>query len=135
MTPESRHLSVWIDRPASEVYQYACDPASLAEWAPGLGPSVEQVGGQWFVDTPEGRAGLSFAPRNAYGVLDHHVSLPSGDVVYVPLRVIPDGAGDRRCEVVFSLRRQPGMTDAEFDRDADAVSADLARLREIAEKR
>ncbi|HEV2373485.1 MAG TPA: hypothetical protein VGS19_15090 [Streptosporangiaceae bacterium] len=32
-------------------------------------------------------------------------------------------------EVVFSLRRSPGMTDEEFDRDAGLVAADLARLK------
>ena len=32
-------------------------------------------------------------------------------------------------EVVFTLYRLPGVDDAEFDRDADMVRADLARLR------
>jgi hypothetical protein len=37
--------------------------------------------------------------------------------------------------VVFTLRRSPGMTDAEFDRDTGLVSADLARLQTIVEHR
>lgn len=76
MTSESRHLSEWIDRPAAVVYEYASDPANLAEWAPGLGSSVQMVNGQWFVQTSEGKVGFAFVPRNDYGVLDHYVRCP-----------------------------------------------------------
>ncbi|MGY0006921.1 SRPBCC family protein [Micromonospora sp. I033] len=130
MSTESRHLSVHVDRPVAEVYAFASDPANLPRWAPGLGSSVVWEDGYWFVETPEGRARLSFAPRNEYGVLDHEVVTPSGETVYVPLRAIADGDG---CEVVFTLRRSPGMTGADFERDSGLVSADLARLKAVLE--
>ena len=132
MTAESKQLSERIDANAEEVYAYARDPANLPQWAPGLGSSVEQVNGQWFVETSDGRVGLEFAPFNEYGVLDHEVTLPSGEVFYNPMRVTKNGDGS---EVVFALRRMPGMTDAEFARDAAAVAADLARLKQIVERR
>jgi hypothetical protein len=132
MASESKHLSERIDRPADEVYEYASDPANLPEWAPGLGSSVEQVDGHWYVGTPDGRVGIAFVPRNEYGILDHDVTLPSGEVLYNPLRVTTNGSGS---EIVFSLRRLPGMTDEEFERDAKAVSGDLARLKQIIEGR
>jgi hypothetical protein len=130
MGTASRHLSVYVDRPVSEVYAFASDPANLPRWAPGLGSSVERTDDGWFVETPGGRARVTFAPTNEYGVLDHEVLTPAGDTVYVPLRAIADGGG---CEVVFTVRRTPGMTDAEFERDIAAVSADLANLKEIVE--
>jgi len=130
MTSESRHLSEWIDRPAGEVYEYASDPANLPRWAPGLGSSVEKVDDRWFVETSAGRAGFAYVRRNEFGVLDHDVTLPSGEVVYNPMRVIAD---DRGCEVVFTLRRRPGMSDENFKADADAVTADLARLKQVLE--
>ena len=43
------------------------------------------------------------------------------------MRVIPDGD---RCEVVFTLRRQPGTDDEAYAADAAAVRADLATLAE-----
>jgi hypothetical protein len=132
MTSESRYLSEWIDRPAAEVYEYASDPANLPQWALGLGSSVEKVDDQWFVETPEGRVGFAFAARNDYGVLDHYVTLASGEVVYNPMRVIADKNG---CEVVFTLRRPPGMSDEDFQADADAVTADLTRLKQMLERR
>ncbi|WP_091577248.1 SRPBCC family protein [Micromonospora sediminicola] len=130
MATQSRHLSVHIDRPVAEVYAFASDPANLPRWAPGLGGSVTREGGHWYVETAEGRAALTFAPANDYGVLDHEVRTPSGETVYVPLRAIADGDGT---EVVFSLRRGPGMSDADFARDTALVEADLARLKAVLE--
>jgi hypothetical protein len=128
MKSESRHLSVYIDRPVSQVYAFASDPANLPRWAPGLGSSVVQIDDNWFVETPAGRVRVTFAPANEYGVLDHEVLTPSGETVYVPLRAIADGDGS---EVVFTLRRLPGMTDAEFERDTALVNSDLARLKKV----
>ncbi|MGH3505202.1 MAG: hypothetical protein ACRDQA_30565, partial [Nocardioidaceae bacterium] len=46
----------------------------------------------------------SFAEPNDFGALDHVVTLPSGESVYNPLRVIPEGDG---CEVVFTVPAAP----------------------------
>jgi len=132
---DSRHLTAWIERPADEVYAYAVEPANLPEWAPGLGSEVDELGERWFVQTAEGRIEVAFAPRNEFGVLDHRVTLVSGEVIYVPLRVIADGADGSSSEVVFTLRRQEGMSDEDFARDEAAVAADLARLKEVLERR
>ncbi|MET7645567.1 SRPBCC family protein [Streptomyces sp. NPDC005426] len=128
---ESRHISVYIARPVEAVYAFASDPANLPAWALGLGGSIERIDGQWVAGTsPMGRVVVAFAPPNEWGVLDHDVTLPSGETVRNPVRVIADGAGS---EVVFTLRRQPGTSDADFRRDADMVAADLARLKELTE--
>ncbi len=112
----TRHLDIRIDRPAEEVYAFARDPANLPSWAAGVSPDVEVV----------------FAPHNDFGVLDHDVTLPTGAIVHVPMRVIADGTA---CDVVFTLRRQPGMTDEAFAADAAAVTADLASLKRVLEER
>jgi hypothetical protein len=130
MPSESRQISEWIDRRAGDVYEFASDPANRPQWAPGLGTSVENVDGQWFVETGSGRVGLAFVERNNFGVLDHEVTLPSGEVIYNPMRVVPYRDG---CEVVFSLRRLPDMSDEDFARDAGLVQADLTRLKHVLE--
>lgn len=132
MTFPSKQISERIDCPLSKAYRYAADPANLPEWAPGLGSSVTKEGHSWYVDTPDGRAGVEFAPQNDFGVLDHTVSLPTGEVVYNPLRIFSNGQG---CEIVFTLRQTPDMTDADFERDAELVQADLTRLKHILEAR
>ncbi|MEZ0446366.1 SRPBCC family protein [Cellulomonas sp. ICMP 17802] len=127
---ESRHLSVFVARPVAQVYAFVADPANLPRWAPGLGSAVVHDGGHWFVETPAGRVRVTFAPPNEYGVLDHEVLTPTGESVYVPMRALADGDG---CEVVFTLRRAPGMSDDELERDTALVRADLALLKKVVE--
>ncbi|WP_247048731.1 hypothetical protein [Arthrobacter rhizosphaerae] len=76
-----------------------------------------------------GRISFVFAPRNDYGVLDHKVTLPSGNKVNNPLRVMDHPEGS---EVIFTLR-QMDLTDEEFGRDAKMVEADLERLKTLLE--
>lgn len=128
----SRHISVRINRRAEDVYDYASQVAHLPDWAAGLAQgSLTPVGDTWLVMSPMGEIVLRFTPSNDLGVLDHSVTLPGGEVVFNPLRVIPDG--DHRCEVVFTLRRRAGMSDVEFDDDVAAISDDLATLKRITE--
>ncbi|MEV0575967.1 SRPBCC family protein [Streptomyces sp. NPDC050392] len=128
---ESRHLGVHIARTADEVYAFASDPRNLPAWAHGLGDSITETDGRWVAESsPMGRVVVDFVPHNELGVLDHDVTLPSGETVHNPVRVIGDGTGS---EVVFTLRRRPGMSDADFERDADTVAGDLDRLRGLLE--
>ncbi|GIF08480.1 polyketide cyclase [Actinoplanes siamensis] len=131
VTLGSRHLSTHIDRSAQDVYDYASDPSHLPEWAPGLGSSIDLIDGKWIMESPMGRIVVTFAPRNEFGVLDHDVTLASGKTFYNPMRVTTDGAG---CEIVFSLRRQAGVSDEDFERDAHAVLSDLVRLKRKVER-
>lgn len=133
MTTRTRHLSEHIDRSMAVVDAFASDPRNLPRWAPGLGSDVVQEDGEWYVQTGEGRVRVRFAPQNPFGILDHEVLTPSGDTVHVPLRAIPDG--DDACDVVFTLRPMPGMTDAELDRDEALVRTDLALLKSLLEAR
>ncbi|MDX1891038.1 SRPBCC family protein [Mycolicibacterium sp. 050158] len=120
-TGRSRHVSRWVDADATTVYAFASDPANLSRWAAGL------------ADPALGAVGVEFAPANAFGVLDHVVQLPSGERVYNPMRVTAAGMDEPGCEVVFTLRRQPGVTDEAFQADVAAVSADLDALRRLIE--
>ncbi len=129
---ESRHLTVSIARPAAEVYAWVRDPAHLPRWAAGLASGIRLQGGEWVADSPMGRVLVRFVPVNEYGVLDHDVVLPDGTTATNPLRVLPDGDG---AEVVFTLRRRPGMSDEEFEADTAAITADLATLQRVLEAR
>lgn len=130
----SRHISVWVQAPPEVVYAIAADPEQLPRWASGLAEgSLRQTADGWVADSPMGEVVIEFAPANEFGVLDHIVRMPSGEAVYNPLRVVPAGENEPRCEVVFTVRRRPGMSDEEFDSDAATVAADLDALRKLAE--
>jgi hypothetical protein len=127
----SRHLSVSIARPWREVYDFACEPANLPQWAAGLaGSTVELIDGDWVTDSPMGRVKVAFARPNEFGVLDHDVTLPTGEVVNNPVRIF---ANENGCDVVFSVRRRADMSEADLERDAGLVQADLETLRALME--
>ena len=128
---QSRHLSVVIHCPPSDVYDFAAEPDHLARWASGLAQSdVTEEGDTLVVESPMGQVRIVFAERNTYGVLDHAVTTPDGTTTYNPLRVVahPDGA-----EIVFTVR-QLALTDDELDRDAATVQGDLETLKRLLEQ-
>ena len=130
----SRHVSVWIEAAPEVVYEFASDPRGWRRWAAGLAEGgLRQTAEGWVADSPMGEVTVEFSPRNEFGVLDHVVRLASGEAVYNPLRVVPGDVGEPCCEVLFTVRRRAGMTDAEFDADAAAVAADLNTLRRLLE--
>ena len=130
MTFKSVHISVSIDRPADTVYEFALNPENLPKWAAGLGDSIKNVDGDWIAESPMGRIKVKFADKNKFGVLDHDVSLPSGTKFYNPMRVFPNNDGS---ELIFTLYRQPDMSDQMFAEDADAVTRDLRKLKTLLE--
>lgn len=126
----SRHVSVWIEAAPEAVYEFVTDLGEWRRWAAGLAEGgLRQTADGWVAATPRGEVTVELAPPNEFGVLDHVVRMPSGEAVYNPMRVIPGGVGEPRCEVVFTVRRRAGMTDDEFAADAAAVAADLETLR------
>jgi hypothetical protein len=127
---KTRLLSATIDASPERVYAFAADPLNLPKWAAGLGRSISRIDGRWMVETPNGVVTVEFAPKNALGVLDHTVTLPDGAKVFLPIRVVANGTGS---ELVFVLFQTAGMSDAEFERDAGMVAADLRTLKRLLE--
>jgi hypothetical protein len=73
---------------------------------------------------------IRFSPPNDFGIADHWVRMPDGNVVYVPLRVVRNGAGTT---VSLTLFQQPNMDDAQFEADAEWVQRDLVKLKTVLE--
>ena len=129
----SKTLSVSINRRPADVYEFASDPRNLPRWAAGLARSeVRQEGDEWVADSPMGKVTIRFAKKNPYGVLDHDVKLESGVTVHNPMRVVPNGKGS---EFIFTLIRQPGMSDEKFAEDKAAVEKDLRTLKALLERK
>lgn len=128
-----RHISVYIDRPPAEVYEFVSDPRNLRHWAAGLARSeVRRDGDEWIADAPFGKVRVRFVQRNSFGVMDHDVTLESGVTIHNPMRVVPNGEGS---EFVFTLIRQPGMSDGQFAEDKAAVENDLKTLKNLLERK
>jgi hypothetical protein len=129
-THQARVIGVAIDRPPREVYDFVVIPENLPAWASGLGTSGRRVGDEWLAQTEQGPVRVRFVERNDFGVLDHHVTLPGGQVVYNPMRVVANGGGS---EVTFTLFRPPGVADDAFEADAAWIARDLQGLKRLLE--
>lgn len=130
-TVESRTITVRIDRPFDSVFDFLADPANWNQWALGLGKNIRRSKDGWIADSDGGMAKILFTPRNNFGVVDHTVIRSSGQRVYVPMRLIANGGG---CELLFTLFREPMMSDTQFDSDSGFVQRDLDRLKKLMEK-
>jgi len=125
------HITTFINRTPADVYAFASNPQNLPLWAAGLTRSeVTKQGNTWVAEAPFGKVKIKFAPTNNLGVLDHDVQLESGIVVHNPMRVVPNGTGS---EFTFTLFQQPGMSQQQFEEDAQAVAADLHTLKTLLE--
>ena len=131
VTVESRTITVRIDRPFDTVYEFLVDPANWNQWAFGLGKNIRRSQDGWIADSDGGVARVQFTTRNSFGVVDHTVIRPSGQRVYVPMRLIANSSG---CELLFTLFREPNMSDAQFASDAGFVERDLNGLKRLLEK-
>jgi len=128
-----QHISIYIARRPADVYEFASDPRNLPRWAAGLVRSeVRKEGDEWVADAPFGKVRVRFAEKNRFGVMDHDVTLDSGVTIHNSMRVVPNGEGS---EFIFTLIRQPGMSDEKFAEDKAAVEKDLRTLKNLLERK
>ena len=132
MTWSVLHISRSLDHDVGAVSSVAGDPENLPAWAAGLSAGIRKEGGRWVTDSPMGVVKVTFTGPVELGILDHDVTLPDGSVVRNPFRVV---VNDQGSEAVFTLFRRDGMSEAEFQSDADAVRGDLERLAVLLEQR
>jgi hypothetical protein len=131
LTTQATTISVTIERPADEVYEFVRDATTFPQYTT-LFKAVRPAGpDEWIADTDQGEMPLRFAPQNSFRVLDHHVQLRPDVEVLNHMRVLPNADG---AEVLFTVFQRPGMSDAEFAEDWQAVQTDLQKLKSVLEK-
>ncbi|GAB3031961.1 SRPBCC family protein [Parafrigoribacterium mesophilum] len=130
MTMPTRHISTSIARPFREVYEFASHPENLPRWAAGLTGAISNIDGAWIAESGLGKVRIQFAAPNEFGVLDHTVTLASGETFDNPMRTFRNGDGS---EVVFTLFRRAEVDDEAFETDAAAIARDLATLKALME--
>ncbi|KQP14248.1 SRPBCC family protein [Pseudorhodoferax sp. Leaf267] len=119
-------VSQTIDASADAVYAFASRMENLPLWASGLAAGIEQRHGHWFASSPMGQVQVAMAPANAFGVMDHDVTLPDGTTVHNAFRVTPCGDG---CLLTFVVLRLEGVSQQSFEADVAHVRRDLETLK------
>jgi len=125
MSWPARHISRFIACKPSQVCAFLADHRNLPKWAAGLSAGISEENGIVFSDSPMGKVQVRFAHGSELGIFDHDVTLPDGQTMHNPLRVLKNDTGS---EVVFTLYRHEGVTDEAYEKDATLIAADLERL-------
>lgn len=126
---EARTIGVSVNREWRSVYDAIWRPEDFSRWASGLAKTpIERDGEHWKAEGPEGPIRIRFTDHNPFGVMDHWVDVGAGRDVYVPMRVVANQSG---AEILFTLFRQPEMSEAQFAADAEWVARDLAALKRL----
>ena len=119
-----------IHAPPDDVVGFLSDVENWKTWGPWIRAVARSSPRDWTLETDAGVMKVHFVESNPFGVLDHRVTLASGHTVTNGMRVISNGTGS---ELVMVLFQYPGISTAEFERDIQAVTDDLARLKTAAE--
>jgi len=122
------HISILA--PPKSVIAFLSDIENWKTWAPWIHSVRRSSRGDWKLETEAGPMKIRFVEPHSLGVLDHEVTVASGMVVLNSMRVLPNGDGSELVMVVF---QSPGVSTEQFDRDVQAVTDDLARLKPAAE--
>jgi hypothetical protein len=136
-----RTLSINVERHFDDVATFLAEPLNFPIWATGLSeglaPGTQGSGAapdEWIANaapsSSDGTVFIRFSPPNTFGIADHWVRLPDESIIYVPLRVVRNGAGTT---VSLTLFQQPNMDDAQFEADAEWVHRDLVKLKTVLE--
>jgi hypothetical protein len=128
----ARTMTVSIDRDWREVYDFLSIPENWPRWAAGLGTGLVKSGDAWTAAGPDGQPiRVRFSPPNAFGVLDHIVTVAAGTEVHMAMRVVGNATG---AEVMLTVLRIPPMTEQAFAADTAAVARDLDTLKALLER-
>ena len=127
---QSVNLMITINRDSKDVYDFVSDLQNLPKWAKAFCLYIKKEGDSWQAITTLGEIKIKMTPRNTFGILDHFVYIKPDVEIYVPMRVV---ANEKGSEVIFTLFRQPDMTDSQFARDQKWVREDLQALKLVME--
>lgn len=124
-------ITIAINRPHAEVYEFLAEPLNLPTWATGVERIEHREGDDWVASTSSGELIFRYTPRNAYGVLDFSIRRRDEDEPRaVPARVFANGDG---AELTLTHYQRAGMSEAEFDSEAEWIRADFETLKALLE--
>jgi hypothetical protein len=129
----SRTISLPIERPSAEVYEFLLEPRNYPRWAAALGGGLEHVEGRdWRAETPYGPVTIRFAERNSYGVLDHAVFGDGEEPMVRRMRVVANGEG---AELLYTMFKREDVSTEAFESEVEWTATELAVLKTYLELR
>jgi hypothetical protein len=128
----SEVVTVSIERPFAEVYDFCIDPLNFGRWNALPGSTMEPLGGnEYLVDLPQGQRVMRFMQPNAFGILDYQV-FESGqaDGPVRPIRLVPNENGT---DLQLTWFQRADVSDEQFRSEVEWLRSDLMRLKTFLE--
>jgi uncharacterized membrane protein len=123
--------AVTIEAPASQVFAFVADPENLPRWAIGFAIDIRPAGDEWIVRTGSGaEVVVRYDVDDAKGTIDFHMHPGAGVDAIVYSRVVANGEGS---DFVFTQQQSPGMPDAAFTAQTEALHHELVTLKALLE--
>ena len=113
-----------------QVFDFLADVNNWKTWAPWVRGVAKSSARDWTVETDGGALRLHFVEANSLGILDHTVTLASGDTIYNAMRVSPNASGSELSMIVLQT---PPATSTQFEQDVQAVRDDFGRIKRVVE--
>ncbi|HTJ56337.1 MAG TPA: hypothetical protein VL418_02065 [Devosiaceae bacterium] len=129
----ARTVSLSIERPVPEVFDFVIDPANLPKWGFEAAASrlTDYEDNQWLVETAVGPRVMQFSKRNNLGVLDAWSRrMIGGAPVLIPIRVFPNDEGT---ELTYTFLQRPGTTKEAWHSLQEWMATDLFALKNTLE--
>ena len=130
----SHTISVSINHPYEATYRYLAEPRNYGEWAAVDRDSYRPLeNGDWEgMTNVGGMRHFRFTPLNPFGVLDHAMFVPGDELLWTPMRVMPNQEGT---ELSFTFYQRPGMDDEAFASAIEWITTDFLTLKAMLESR
>lgn len=130
---QARTLTVPIQRPIEDVYEFLVEPANLARWTtveparrrPEQGPLVWSFVGRY------GEVFIHLTPVNPFFVLDYEVRRGPQTIHAASVRLIRNGVGT---VLIHTSVQQPLVSDDAFSSEAEWLQSDLLVLKSLLER-
>jgi hypothetical protein len=128
MTVRSDTQTIRLTADADAAFEFVADPANLPKWAVGFCRSIRREDQHWVVETGAGECPMIVEVDPRRRTIDFHMSPAPQVTASAYSRVIDCGQG---CEYVFTQFSVPGMPDAAFEANIEALKEELTVLRAV----
>ncbi len=125
-------LSATILATPEEVFDYMADIRNWPEFTDFAESVRKGDGDSWIIYSPQGPVLLEPDFERDRGLLDSTVTLPSGEQVFIPYRVVPNGEG---AELVMTNFQASGDSDEAYAEQLDWMKKELENVKRIVEER
>ena len=123
-------VSVTIKAKPQDVYDFVSDINHWPQFSE-FAPAVTQKESHWIVHSPQGDVILKTNFNRELLILDHEVTVPSGQKVLIPYRVVPNEKGS---ELIMTNFQAPGDSDKAYAEQMDWMKKELHTIKAILDK-